>query len=232
MNKLSIYDWHLYPKVKTFIQPGKIVASGTCEFMIAWSSDNPPKPILIPLWEMNIDHAGTFVALGNEQFSMVYVKRVGEVGITAQVQPRTVGKTSRRVERSFPFETFTPAQFKFLLEREYDVFGWIDKGLALTLQQAEDLVWRDVSKEVSVSATNENTFKGPNKRDYSLDEFALYQNPVIAEAQTGMQVLICERKEEDGLTIVEQAAPHVKSLNESLQKLDNMIDKEKNKNHE
>lgn len=173
MNKLSIYDWHLYPKCKALIHPGKIVDTYTCEFMIAWSSEHAPKPILKPIDSLTPDECSSLAAVGKEQYSVIYSAHYmgdGSKAIAAYVQTR--GNSPRKCHKTINLDTYTPEQFKFLLEKHYDVFGWIDKGLAVTQSQAENDVWRDVSKEV----------------EQLPETMALYKNALISAAQTGMEI--------------------------------------------
>lgn len=171
MNKLSTYDYSLYPTAKVFIHPGKIVGRLSFEFYLALSTEFAPKPILKPLGAMSIDDASKFIEFGLERHSYIYIVDIEDHTITAVVQPHNDKKVSRRTKKFFNFNgTYTAAQFRYLLEKEYDVFGWIESGLAITQSQAEDNVWRDVVKEVE---------KLP-------EEMGLYSVPVIAEAQIGM----------------------------------------------
>lgn len=152
MKKLSIHDWYYYPQCDAYIFPGKIVPVYGLEFVQALSSDHQPKPILKRLPEMSDFEARSFVSLAEEPYSSVYVKEVTEEWILAQVQTRKKDKASKKYFKYFYYKTFTPAQFSWLLKNKFDVFGWIEQGLAVTLHQAEDGVWMDVAKEVNNNA--------------------------------------------------------------------------------
>lgn len=161
MKTLTINDWALYPNCDKIPVDGK-------NHQLSENIDYVP--ILRPLSEMTDIEASTFIEKRYEQFSMIQINKMYPDKIDATVQTRSPLNNGRKVKRTFAFITYTPEQFRWLLENNFDTFGWIEKGLAVTQTQADNATWDECVKEVE---------KLP-------EAMALYGNSVIAASQVGV----------------------------------------------
>jgi hypothetical protein len=151
-NKLTLKDWHLFPNSSAYCKEQDVVVDINDMQFYSWlASDVVLQPVLTPLSEMTLTDASYFIGLIPEAFSMVCAEAVNERGIDALVQARTVKRAGRKVSTFFYWGSYTPEQVRFLLEHNYDIFGWINKNIAVSNNDVENAMWRYLSKELKIA---------------------------------------------------------------------------------